>query len=76
MFMNKKDGSHRMCNDYREVNKLMVRNCYPPLRIDDLFDQLHDASSFSKIDLWSGYHQMRIYRRPLSTLGTSTMILW
>ena len=56
----KKDGSHRMCIDYRELNKLMVKNRYPLPMIDDLFDQLQGASWFSKIDLRSGYHQVRV----------------
>ena len=58
--MRKKDGSHRMCIDYRELNKVTVKNRYPLPRIDDLFDQLQGASWFSKIDLRSGYHQMRV----------------
>ncbi|GKE21673.1 putative reverse transcriptase domain-containing protein [Tanacetum coccineum] len=49
-----------MCNDYRELNKLTVKNCYPLLRIDDLFDQLQGSSVYSKIDLRSGYHQLRV----------------
>nr|GEZ85928.1 retrotransposon protein, putative, Ty3-gypsy subclass [Tanacetum cinerariifolium] len=56
----KKDGAMRMCIDYRELNKLTVKNRYPLPRIDDLFDQLQGACCFSKIDLHSGYHQLRV----------------
>ncbi|GKB00508.1 putative reverse transcriptase domain-containing protein [Tanacetum coccineum] len=57
----KKDGSLPMCIDYRELNKLTVKNRYPLPRIDALFDQLQGARYFSKIDLRSGYHQLRVH---------------
>ena len=60
LFVKKKDGSMRLCIDYRQLNKVTVRNKYPLPRIDDLFDQLQGAKVFSKIDLKSGYHQLKI----------------
>uniref|UniRef100_A0A2N9G885 RNA-directed DNA polymerase n=1 Tax=Fagus sylvatica TaxID=28930 RepID=A0A2N9G885_FAGSY len=60
LFVKKKDGSMRLCIDYRELNKVTVRNKYPLPRIDDLFDQLQGAMQFSKIDLSSGYHQLKV----------------
>ncbi|GJV97283.1 putative reverse transcriptase domain-containing protein, partial [Tanacetum coccineum] len=59
-FVKKKDGSMRICIDYRELYKLTIKNRYPLPRIDDLFDQLQGASYFSKIDIRSGYHQVRV----------------
>ena len=60
LFVKKNDGSLRLCIDYRELNKVTIRNQYPLPRIDDLFDQLQGARVFSKIDLRSGYHQLKI----------------
>nr|GEY96279.1 reverse transcriptase domain-containing protein [Tanacetum cinerariifolium] len=60
LFVKKKDGSFRMCIDYRELNTLTVTNRYPLQGIDDLFDQLQGSSVYSKIDLRTGYHQLRI----------------
>ncbi|GJR80981.1 putative reverse transcriptase domain-containing protein [Tanacetum coccineum] len=60
LFVKNKDGSFRMCIDYRELNKLTVKNSYPLPRIDDLFDQLQGSSVYWKIDLRSSYHQLRV----------------
>nr|GEY13706.1 putative reverse transcriptase domain-containing protein [Tanacetum cinerariifolium] len=60
LFVKKKNGSFRMCIDNRELNKLTVKNRYPLLRIDDLFDHLQGSTVYSKIDLLSGYHQLRV----------------
>src|SRR5262249_45402946 len=60
LFVEKKDGSFRMCIDYRKLNHVTMKNKYPLPRIDDLFEQLQSARVFSKIDLRSGYHQLRI----------------
>ncbi|XP_075515845.1 uncharacterized protein LOC142550652 [Primulina tabacum] len=60
LFVKKKDGSLRLCIDYREINKVTIKNKYLPPRIDDLFAQLQGATVFSKIDLRSGYHQLKV----------------
>jgi len=60
IFVDKKDGSQRMCVDYRSLNEVTIKNKYPLPRIDVLFDQLRGACVFSKIDMQFGYHQLKI----------------
>jgi hypothetical protein len=72
LFVKKKDGTMRLCIDFRQLNKVTVKNKYPLPRIDDLFDQLKDAKVFSKIDLRSGYHQVRIKDEDISKTAFRT----
>ncbi|KAI3704673.1 hypothetical protein L1987_74900 [Smallanthus sonchifolius] len=72
LFVKKKDGSIRMCIDYRELNKVTIKNRYPLPRIDDLFDQLQGACHFSKIDLRSGYHQLKVHDNDISKTAFRT----
>nr|GEV51335.1 hypothetical protein [Tanacetum cinerariifolium] len=73
LFIKKKYGSFRMCIDYRELNKLTVKNRHPQPRIDNLFEQLQGSSVYSKIDLPFGYHQIQIREEdiPITAFRTS-----
>ncbi|GJS90894.1 putative reverse transcriptase domain-containing protein [Tanacetum coccineum] len=77
LFVKKKDGSFRMCIDYHEQNKLTVKNQYPLPRIDDLFDQLQGSRVYSKIDMRSSYHQLRIREEAFQRqcLGQATITM-
>ncbi|WMV30015.1 hypothetical protein MTR67_023400 [Solanum verrucosum] len=68
LFINKKDGTLKFCIDYRQLYKITIKNKYPLPRIDDLFDQLKSAKVFSKIDLRSGYHQLRVREKDIPKL--------
>ncbi|GJU92662.1 putative reverse transcriptase domain-containing protein [Tanacetum coccineum] len=65
LFVKKKDGSFWMCIDYSELNKLTMKNRYPLSRIDDLFNQLQGSNVYSKIDLRSGYHRLRVQKEDI-----------
>ena len=60
LFAKKKDKTLRLCIDYRQLNRVTIKNRYPLSRIDELFDQLRGAQVYSKIDLRTGYHQLRV----------------
>jgi hypothetical protein len=72
LFVKKKDGTLRLCIDYRQLNKVTVKNRYPLPRIDDLFDQLKGASVFYKIDMRSRYHQLRIKEQDIQKTAFRT----
>ena len=72
IFVEKKDKTKRMCVDYRTLNEVTIKNKYPLPRIDDLFDQLKGAAVFSKIDLRSGYHQLRIREEDIPKTAFTT----
>jgi hypothetical protein len=72
LFVQKKDGSQGMCVDYRTLNDVTVKNKYPLPRIEDLFDLMRGARVFSKIDLRSGYHQMKIRPSDIPKMDFST----
>ena len=72
LFLKKKDGTFRICIDYRQLNKLTIKNRYPLPIIDDLFDQVRGASVFSKIELRTGYHQLIIKEEDISKTSFRT----
>ena len=72
LFIKKKDGSLRLCVDYRQLNKITEKNKYPLSRIDDLFDQLQGTEYFPKIDLQSRYHQLRIKKEDILKMAFRT----
>jgi hypothetical protein len=72
LFVQKKDGSQRMCVDYRSLNEATVKNKYPLPRVEDLFDQMRGARVFLKIDIRSEYHQMKIRSSDIPKTDFST----
>jgi hypothetical protein len=69
IFVDKRDGGRRMCGDYRNLKNVTIKNKYPLSRIQDLFDQVRGAGVFSKIDLRSGYHQIKIKKEDVPKIA-------
>ena len=72
LFVKKKDGSLQLCIDYRQLNRATIRNQYSLPRIDELFDQLQGSRVYSKIDLRSGYHQLKVRENDVSKTAFRT----
>jgi hypothetical protein len=72
LLVKKKDGIIRLCIDYRELNRVTIKNKYPLPRIDDLFNQVKEAKVFSKIDLRSGYHQLKVKEEDVQKTAIQT----
>ena len=73
LFAKKKDKTLRLCIDYLQLNRVTIKNRYPLLRIDDLFDQLRGARVYSKIDLRTGYHQLRVREADIPKTSFKTL---
>src|SRR3954469_3883699 len=72
LFVDKKDGGNRLCTYYRKLNDVTIKNKYPLPKIEDLFDQLTGAQVFSKVDLRTGYHQLKIHAEDIPKTAFTT----
>ena len=72
LFVRKRDGTLRLCIDYMQLNKVTIKNKYPLPHINDMFDQVGGSKILSKIDLWSGYHQIRIKEEDVNKTTSRT----